>query len=71
MPGLDQKMEDEFINHAETLNLELERSKYSTQHFKVKEVETGFEALEIANQIYESGKVQYSHPNFIARIEWY
>ncbi len=60
--------ESEFINYAETLNLEFEESKYSTQHFKVKEVETGFEALEIANQIYESGKVQYSHPNFIAKI---
>lgn len=58
--------ETEFINYAETLNLELIESKYSTQHFKVKEVETGFEALEIANQIYESGKIQYSHPNFIA-----
>ncbi len=61
--------ESEFIDYAETLNLELVESKYSTQHFKVKEVETGFEALEIANQIYESGKVQYSHPNFIAKIE--
>ena len=27
----------------------------------------GFEALEIANKIYESGKIQYSHPNFIAK----
>ena len=40
-------------------------SNYSTQHFKVKDVETGFEALEIANEIYESGKIHYSHPNFI------
>jgi len=61
--------ESEFVDYAETLNLELVESKYSTQHFKVKEVETGFEALEIANQIYESGKVEYSHPNFIAKIE--
>jgi len=61
--------ESEFINYAEPLNLELIESKYFTQHFKVKEVNTGFEALEIANQIYESGKVQYSHPNFIAKIE--
>jgi hypothetical protein len=61
--------ESDFISYAETLNLELIESKYSTQHFKVEEVETGFEALEIANQIFESGKVHYSHPNFIAKIE--
>lgn len=60
--------EPDFINYAETINLELIESKYSTQHFKVKEVKTGFESLEIANQIYESGKVEYSHPNFIAKI---
>lgn len=58
--------ESEFVKYAETFNLELIESKYSTQHFEVKKVETGFEALEIANQIYESGKIQYSHPNFIA-----
>lgn len=63
--------EPEFIHYAEALNLKLIESQYSTQHFKVKEVETGFEALEIANQIYESGKVEYSHPNFIAHIELY
>lgn len=63
--------ESDFINFAETMNLELIKSKYSTQHFKVKEVETGFEALEIANQFFESGKVHYSHPNFIAKIELY
>lgn len=60
--------ESDFINYAETLNLELIESKYYTQHFKVKEVETGFEALEIANLIYESGKVEYSHPNYISQI---
>lgn len=60
--------ESEFINYAETLNLLLVELKYSTQHFKVKEVITGFEALEISNQIYESGKVKYSHPNFIAKF---
>jgi hypothetical protein len=59
--------ESDFISYAETMNLKLIESKYSTQHFKVKEVETGFEALEIANQIFESGKVHYSHPNFIAK----
>ena len=57
--------ESEFIKYAETLNLELIESKYLIQHFKVKDVETGFEALEIANEIYESGKIHYSHPNFI------
>jgi len=60
--------EPDFINYAETVNLELIESKYSSQHFKVKEVKTGFEALEIANQIYETGEVVYSHPNFIAKI---
>lgn len=59
--------EPEFISYAETLNLELVKSRYSSQHFKIHEVTTGFEALEIANQIYESGKAQYSHPNFIAQ----
>ncbi|UCS91675.1 hypothetical protein KZP23_13045 [Echinicola marina] len=60
--------ESDFINFAKTFNLELIDSKFSTQHFKVKEVKTGFEALEIANEIYESGKIQYSHPNFIAHV---
>jgi len=61
--------ESEFIDYAQTLNLELIESNYNTQYFKVKEVETGFEALEIANKIYESGKIEYSHPNFIASID--
>ena len=43
--------EPEFVTYAETLNLELIKSNYSTQHFKVKEVEMGFEALEIANNL--------------------
>ncbi|WP_186758567.1 hypothetical protein [Echinicola salinicaeni] len=60
--------ESAFIDYAESLNLELIESKHATQQFKVKEVETGFEALEIANEIYETGKVDYSHPNFIANI---
>lgn len=62
--------ESDFINYAQSVNLEFVESQYSTRrfHFKVKEVNTGFEALEIANQIYESGKVQYSHPNFISKI---
>ena len=60
--------ESEFIDYAETLNLELIKSRYSTQYFKVKEVNTGFEALDIANRIFESGKIEYSHPNFIANI---
>lgn len=61
--------ESDFIDYAKTINLELIEAKYSTQHFKVKEIKTGFEALEISNQIYESGKVQYAHPNFIVKIE--
>lgn len=73
LTAIDEKLisESDFVNYAQSLNLELIESKYSTQHFKVKEVKTGFEALEIANQIYESGKVQYSQPNFIAKIELY
>lgn len=55
--------ESDFIDYAETINLELVKTAYATQHFKVKEVRTGFEALEIANQIYESGKVHYAQPN--------
>ncbi len=61
--------ESDLINYAETFGLELIEAKYSSQYFKVKEVITGFESLEISNQIYESGKVTYSHPNFIAKIE--
>ena len=61
--------ESDFMDYAETKNLELINAKYSTQYFKVKKVETGFESLEIAQQIYESGKAEYSHPNFIVKIE--
>ncbi len=60
--------ESEFINYAETLNLEFIETLYTRQSFKIKEVKTGFEALEIANIIYESGKVEYSHPNFMSYI---
>ncbi|MGJ3233448.1 hypothetical protein [Marivirga sp.] len=61
--------ESDFIEYAENLNLELIEAKYSTQHFKVKDVKTGFEALELANKIFESGMVKYSHPNSIMKIE--
>lgn len=61
--------ESDFIDYAETMNLELVTAAYSTQHFKVKEVRTGFEALEIANQIYESEKVHYAQPNCIVKLE--
>ncbi len=63
--------EPDFIDYAETMNLELVKAQYSTQYFKVRKVKTGFEALEIANQIYESGKVEYAHPNCIVKIERY
>ena len=62
--------ESDFIDFAKTFNLELIKSKFY-QHFRVKDVKTGFEALEIANQIYESGKVEYSHPNFMMKLELY
>lgn len=61
--------ETDFIDYAETLNLKfIESSSRFNQHFSVKEVKTGFEALEIANQIFESGKVEFSHTNGIASI---
>lgn len=62
--------ETDFLYYVHSLNLESVESQYSSRrfHLKVKEVNTGFEALGIANQIYEHGKVRYSHPNFIARI---
>lgn len=63
--------EADFIDYAESLNLELIEAKYSRQHFRVKDVKTGFEALEIANQIFESGKAQYANPNCIMKIELY
>uniref|UniRef100_UPI003217B422 hypothetical protein n=1 Tax=uncultured Draconibacterium sp. TaxID=1573823 RepID=UPI003217B422 len=56
--------EPEFINYAEGLNLELIESHYF-QYFRVRKVETGFEALEIANQVYESGMVKYANANYI------
>lgn len=59
--------ETEFIDYAEGLNLELIESQYS-QYFRVKKVETGFEALHIANQIYESGLVKYSNANYIQHM---
>ena len=61
--------EPDFIAYAESLNLELSGKRDYSLQFKVKEVTTGFEALNIANQIYESGYVEFSHPNFIAKIE--
>lgn len=61
--------EADFINYAKSKNLELVEAKYATQYFRVKEVKTGFEALEIANQLYESGKVVYAQPNGIVKIE--
>ncbi|MBX2969911.1 MAG: hypothetical protein KF803_11120 [Cyclobacteriaceae bacterium] len=61
--------ESDFIDYAESMNLELVEAKYATQYFRVKEVKTGFEALEIANQIYESGKVEYAQPNGIVKVE--
>jgi hypothetical protein len=61
--------ESDFKDYAETKNLELINAKYSTQYFKVKNVATGFESIEIAQQIYESGQAEYSHPNFIVKIE--
>ena len=64
----DVIFESNFIDYAETMGLELIESKYSMLYFKVKEVKTGFESLEIANRIYESGKAQYAHPNFIVEI---
>ena len=61
--------ESDFIDYAKWMNLELVEAKYGTQYFRVKEVKTGFEALEIASQIYESGKVEYAQPNGIMKIE--
>lgn len=60
--------EAEFIEYAETFDLELIASKNWTQRFRVKEVVTGFEALEKGNLIYEGAKAEYSHPNFMADI---
>ena len=60
--------EPNFIAYAESLNLELYKTHYSSHQFKIKNVSTGIEALEIANQIYESGYVEFSQPNFIAKI---
>ncbi|AKP52912.1 hypothetical protein [Cyclobacterium amurskyense] len=65
----DNISESDFIDYAESKNLELISSRYSIQYFKNKKVETGFESLEISQQIYESGKAAYSHPNFIVKIE--
>jgi hypothetical protein len=63
----DVIVESDFIDFAEDFGLELIEANYSTQYFRIKEVKTGFESLEIAKHIYESGKVEYSQPNFIAK----
>lgn len=60
--------ESDFINYAETLNLELIEADYGTQYFKVKDIKTGFESLDISNQIFESGKVEYAEPNIVIEI---
>ena len=60
--------ESDFIRYAETFNLELILTGFSWQTFKIKDVKTGFEALEIANEIYECDKSKYSLPDFIVKI---
>lgn len=60
--------EADFIDYAESMNLELIEARYATQNFKIKETVTGFEALETANEIFESGKVEYAQPNCIVKI---
>jgi hypothetical protein len=62
--------ESDFIRYAETFNLELISTGFSWQTFKIKDVKTGFEALEIANEIYECDKSIYSLPDFIANISF-
>lgn len=59
--------EADFIAYAESMNLELTDTKYGTQYFKIKNTVTGFEALELANEIYETGKVVYAQPNCIVK----
>lgn len=59
--------EEQFIRAAADAGLVLlEATRYGTQHFRVAHVGTGWEALHIANKIFEAGKATYSHPNFIA-----
>ncbi|GCC53500.1 hypothetical protein SanaruYs_37450 [Chryseotalea sanaruensis] len=60
--------EPDFIDYVESMNLELVGESYNIQYFKVKEVVTGFESLEMANQIYESGKAEYAEPNGIVNF---
>ena len=58
----------EFIKITENYDLELIEESYSCYYFKVSNSISGFESLEIANELYESDIVEYSHPNFIAPL---
>lgn len=60
--------ESAFIQFAESKGLALIEAKNGTQHFKVKEVKTGFESLDMANAIFEAGTADYAQPNFIAKV---
>jgi len=65
----DNISEASIVSYCYKLGLVLrEKSKYNTYVFEVSKSNsiTGFEGFEISNTIYESGKVKYSHPNFIA-----
>jgi hypothetical protein len=57
----------DFIRYAEGLGLVFVKSMLHEIHvFRVKDVVTGWEAMEISNKIYEGNKANFAHPNFIA-----
>ena len=60
----------EFLKLTENFDVDFIENNFGYR-LRVKNVITGFESLEIANELYESGKVLYSHPNFIAPISLY
>lgn len=59
--------EAEFIDHIVNENIELISSHY-TQYFRVKNIATGFETLEISNRVNEDTLSRWSQPNFYANI---
>lgn len=77
--GLEMGITDEFVVHfnEETLQSKIDElhQKYYvsvkevTELYQLLSVPVNMDALEIANAYQESGLVEFSHPNFISKIE--
>ena len=57
--------EENFEKIIKKNNLKIiKKTKYNTYQLRVKDFNTGFETLDIANWLYERKETEYSHPNF-------